>query len=190
MNETDPMGDTCWSPHCLINDAVASAGVVFIAVASVPGRVISGGGDVIKGVGNYFLNKYQPRLPSSSSQENTKHGTIRLTNLTPAQIAAIKTGVTFKQADGATVYLKEEAPGRFGYIVEGSRGVVTAHNGARTTPDVGWALRLCSESRRSMRKWRGDWSRPIPNQPIRLTRAINWIKLENLALTGTTRWVY
>jgi len=36
-------------------------------------------------------------------------------------------GQVLRQADGATVYLRESSPGRFAFIVEGERGVITAH---------------------------------------------------------------
>jgi hypothetical protein len=58
----------------------------------------------------------------------TAHGVERLAErgFAGSDIALTKSGETLTQADGATVYLKEVAAGRFNVIVEGQRGVVTA----------------------------------------------------------------
>jgi RHS repeat-associated protein len=58
----------------------------------------------------------------------TIHGAARLAarGFTEADIALTRTGTQLLQRDGATVFLKEVAPGRFNVIVEGGRGVVTA----------------------------------------------------------------
>jgi hypothetical protein len=53
-------------------------------------------------------------------------------------------GLVLKQADGATVYLKEVSPGRYDFIVEDERGIVTAHRGwpvrsvTRLAKNYGW----------------------------------------------------
>lgn len=41
-------------------------------------------------------------------------------------------GISFAQADGAQVFLREVSPGRFDFIVQGQRGVITAHRGWST----------------------------------------------------------
>ncbi len=58
----------------------------------------------------------------------TIHGAEQLVarEFTQAEIAATKTGTQMLQRDGARVFLKEVAPGKFNVIVEGERGVVTA----------------------------------------------------------------
>lgn len=59
----------------------------------------------------------------------TLHGAERLGQggLTDELIALTKSGQVFRQADNATVYIKETSPGRFNFIIESERGVVTAH---------------------------------------------------------------
>jgi len=60
--------------------------------------------------------------------KSTAHGTDRLAGrgFTAEDVALTKTGRVLEQDDGATVYVKETAPGRYNVIVEGDRGVVTA----------------------------------------------------------------
>ncbi len=59
----------------------------------------------------------------------TAHGADRLADpartLTQAEIAGARGGHTLKQADGATVYIQQVAPGKFNVFVEGDRGIIT-----------------------------------------------------------------
>jgi len=59
----------------------------------------------------------------------TLHGAERLAQagFTDELIALTKSGQVFRQADEATVFLKEISPDRFNFIIEGERGVITAH---------------------------------------------------------------
>lgn len=59
----------------------------------------------------------------------TSHGAERLTRagFTDDLVAQTKAGLVTRQADGASVYVREVSPGRFDFIVEGQRGVITAH---------------------------------------------------------------
>ena len=76
----------------------------------------------------------------------TIHGAEQLAarGFTEADIALTKTGVQFLQRDGASVFLKEVAPGKYNVIVEGTRGVVTAlkniseKSAARLAQNYGW----------------------------------------------------
>jgi hypothetical protein len=76
----------------------------------------------------------------------TVHGGVRLAGrgFTEADVALTKTGIQFLQRDGATVFFKEVAPGKFNVIVEGERGVVTAlkniseKSAARLAKNYGW----------------------------------------------------
>ncbi|MFL6207266.1 MAG: RHS repeat-associated core domain-containing protein [Pyrinomonadaceae bacterium] len=65
---------------------------------------------------------------TQATTQATIHGTQRLAERTfsAADIALTKSGKQFLQRDGATVFLKEVAPGKFNVLVEGQRGVVTA----------------------------------------------------------------
>jgi len=65
---------------------------------------------------------------AESLPKSTAHGTDRLAGrgFTAEDVALTKTGRVLEQDDGATVYVKETAPGRYNVIVEGDRGVVTA----------------------------------------------------------------
>jgi RHS repeat-associated protein len=58
----------------------------------------------------------------------TAHGAEQLAErgFSGSDIALTKSGEVLTQSDGATVYVKEVASGRFNVIVEGQRGVVTA----------------------------------------------------------------
>jgi RHS repeat-associated protein len=60
--------------------------------------------------------------------EATAHGAEQLAErgFSGSDIALTKSGEVLTQSDGATVYVKEIASGRFNVIVEGQRGVVTA----------------------------------------------------------------
>jgi len=59
-------------------------------------------------------------------------------------VAQTKSALQTTQADGATVFLREILPGRFDFIVEGTRGVITAHRGwsqkavDRLASNFGW----------------------------------------------------
>lgn len=63
----------------------------------------------------------------------TAHGAERLeqAGFTDDLVAATKAGHVTRQANGATVYVNEATPGRFDFIVEGERGVITAHRNWR-----------------------------------------------------------
>jgi len=56
------------------------------------------------------------------------HGAYRLAlrGFTEADIGLTKTGHVLEQADGAKVFIKEIAPGKFNVLVEGKHGVVSA----------------------------------------------------------------
>lgn len=64
---------------------------------------------------------------SNTALENTQHGRDQLTTrgFTDEDIAFTKTAKSFKQADGADVFLKEVSPGKFNVIVEGKNGIIT-----------------------------------------------------------------
>jgi len=60
----------------------------------------------------------------------TAHGAERLarSGFTDDLVKLTKTeGQVLHQSDGAKVFLRESSPGRFDFIVEGERGVITAH---------------------------------------------------------------
>lgn len=70
-----------------------------------------------------------------ATTRTTAHGAQRLANagFTDDLIALTKAqGMRLRQADGATVYLREVSSGRFDFIVEGNRGIITAHRNWRT----------------------------------------------------------
>jgi hypothetical protein len=69
-------------------------------------------------------------LAARGATRATAHGAERLaqSGFTDDLVRLTKSeGQVLRQADGATVYLRESAPGRFDFIVEGERGVITAH---------------------------------------------------------------
>ena len=81
-----------------------------------------------------------------AGEQATLHGAERLAQagFDEASVAATKSGQVLQQADGGTVYLNEVSPGRYDFIIEGSRGVITAHRGwsyksvARLAGNYGW----------------------------------------------------
>jgi len=76
----------------------------------------------------------------------TVHGSERLSQagFTDDLVAQTKSALSTTQADGAAVYVREVSPGRFDFIVEGERGVITAHRGwsqkaiDRLAANYGW----------------------------------------------------
>ena len=69
-------------------------------------------------------------LAARGATRATAHGAERLaqSGFTDDLVRLTKSeGQVLRQADGATVYLRESSPGRFDFIVEGERGVITAH---------------------------------------------------------------
>lgn len=82
----------------------------------------------------------------STGARATVHGSERLTQagFTDDLIAQTRAGLATRQSDGANVFVREVTPGRFDYIVEGERGVVTAHRGwsqksiDRLAKNYGW----------------------------------------------------
>ena len=75
------------------------------------------------------LDKINDARKAATVAKNTLHGAQRLkqAGFTDDLIQLTKGGRNFKQADGANVFLRESSPGRFDFIVESERGVVTAH---------------------------------------------------------------
>ena len=81
-----------------------------------------------------------------AGEQATAHGAERLAQagFTEQSIAATRAGTVLQQADGATVYLNEVAPGRYDFIVEGDNGVITAHTNwpekavQRIAQNYGW----------------------------------------------------
>ncbi len=81
-----------------------------------------------------------------AGEQATAHGAERLAQagFTEESVAATKAGVVLQQADGATVYLNETAPGRYDFIVEGQNGIITAHTNwpassiQRLAQNYGW----------------------------------------------------
>ena len=73
------------------------------------------------------------RIASARAAQTTLHGAQRLAErgFTQEIVALTRTGRVLRQADGATVYLKEVAPGRFNVLIVGNRGVIT---GMRNLP--------------------------------------------------------
>jgi RHS repeat-associated protein len=65
---------------------------------------------------------------ASTATTATIHGARQLAvrGFTQAEVAATRTGTQMLQRDGARVFLKEVAPGKFNVLVQGERGVVTA----------------------------------------------------------------
>jgi hypothetical protein len=67
---------------------------------------------------------------------------------TQAEVALTRTGTQMVQRDGAKVFLKEVAPGKYNVIVEGQRGVVTALKNiswksvTRLAQNYGWSSPL------------------------------------------------
>ena len=84
---------------------------------------------------------------ADSGVEATAHGAQQLAarGFSADDIAATLQGQQLTQADGATVYLAETAPGKFNVIVVGDRGVVTALKGIgesavdRLAQNYGWS---------------------------------------------------
>lgn len=82
----------------------------------------------------------------STGARATVHGSERLTQagFTDDLIAQTRAGLATRQSDGANVFVREVTPGRFDFIVEGERGVVTAHRGwsqksvDRLAKNYGW----------------------------------------------------
>ena len=60
-------------------------------------------------------------------EDETFRGSTFPISETDELIALTKSGQVFRQADEATVFLKEISPDRFNFIIEGERGVITAH---------------------------------------------------------------
>ena len=67
-------------------------------------------------------------VEQDEATSTTIHGAQRLAErgFSEADIALTKSGTIYKQADGATVYVKEVTAGRYNVIVEGERGIITA----------------------------------------------------------------
>jgi hypothetical protein len=94
----------------------------------VVGAGLSLGGAVV--VGKLIGNFVKSRRAYKAGTQATTHGAQRLAQFgfTDDLVRLTKTeGQVLRQADGATVYLRQSSPGRFDFIVEGERGVITAH---------------------------------------------------------------
>jgi RHS repeat-associated protein len=81
-----------------------------------------------------------------AGEQATIHGAERLTQagFDEATVSATRAGRVLQQADGATVYVNEVSPGKYDFIIQGERGVVTAHRGwsfkavTRLAGNYGW----------------------------------------------------
>ena len=64
-----------------------------------------------------------------TSAKATVHGVERLQEgkFTDDVLASVKAGYVTRQADGATVYVRKNAADRFDLVVEGDKGIITAH---------------------------------------------------------------
>jgi RHS repeat-associated protein len=93
-------------------------------------KVVEGAEPELQQLGNQAAQQIATKgsQGASSVVDATIHGAERLAErgFTTEMVNLTKSGDVLRQADGATVYLKEVAPGKFNVIVEGSRGVVTA----------------------------------------------------------------
>lgn len=87
--------------------------------------------------------------------ETTAHGSERIAGpsatrggvLSMEEVQATKTfGKSFKQSDGAIVYLHEISPGRFNGVVQGNSGIITTMSNwsqksiSRIAKNYGWKL--------------------------------------------------
>lgn len=89
------------------------------------GGLLNGFRSLLSGV---FSRLFATETATQATQQATIHGAERLAErgFTQADIILTKTGQQFLQKDGAKVFIKEVAPGKFNVLVEGQRGVVTA----------------------------------------------------------------
>lgn len=110
------------------------------ATTSVPVRLINGDPSP-------FLRwRVAAETGTVAGEQATIHGAERLTQagFDEATVAATKAGRVLQQADGATVYVNEVSPGKYDFIIQGGRGVVTAHRGwsfksvTRLAGNYGW----------------------------------------------------
>jgi hypothetical protein len=67
----------------------------------------------------------------SAGARATGYGSERLAlaGFTDDLVAQTRAGLATRQSDCTNVFVREVTPGRFDFIVEGERGVVTAHRG-------------------------------------------------------------
>ena len=108
--------------------AGAAAGLTLSVAACLDEAVSVGGGPACDQLGADLeaMGGGPPRLVSGV--QTTLHGAERLAQeFDPEAIAATMEGYVTRQADGATVYVNEAAPGRYDPIVESENGVVTGH---------------------------------------------------------------
>jgi hypothetical protein len=89
------------------------------------GGILNGLRSLVSGL---FTRLLSTETATQATQQATVHGAERLAerNFSQADIALTKSGKQFLQSDGATVFVKEVAPGKFNVLIEGQRGVVTA----------------------------------------------------------------
>ncbi len=86
------------------------------------------------------------RIGTPTGVAATTHGSLRLSQagFTDDLVAQTKSAIQTTQRDGAIVYIRQVSPGRFDFIVEGERGVITAHRGwtqksvDRLAKNFGW----------------------------------------------------
>ncbi|MEO8648381.1 MAG: RHS repeat-associated core domain-containing protein, partial [Acidobacteriota bacterium] len=100
------------------------AGVVMAATGTAAGAGITTLG--LTGTGT--ATTAATTTAASTATTATIHGARQLAvrGFTQAEVAATRTGTQMLQRDGARVFLKEVAPGKFNVLVQGERGVVTA----------------------------------------------------------------
>lgn len=114
-------------------EAIGATALVGVLGGLVGGLVATGSGTIAAATG----------LGSTSS---TVHGGSQLAirGFTQADITLTRTGTQLLQRDGARVFLKEVAAGKFNVIVQGNRGVVTAmkniswKSASRLAKNYGW----------------------------------------------------
>lgn len=124
-----------------LNPLLTSRAVVALAEAR--------GGLAMRAAADQVTPRLAPLAEASASGVQpamTIHGAERLAQagLDEQGLGGIKSGLRLIQADGAAVFLKEVAPGKFDFIVQGERGIVTAHRGwtakavTRIARNYGW----------------------------------------------------
>ena len=89
------------------------------------GGILNGLRSLVSGL---FTRLLSTEAATQATQQATVHGAERLAErgFSQADVVLTKSGQQFLQRDGATVFLKEVAPGKFNVLIEGQRGVVTA----------------------------------------------------------------
>ncbi len=113
---------------------VGIAAVVAVAVGTGAGVAMAatgtaaGAGITTLGLTSAGTSTATTATAATTATIATIHGARQLAvrGFTQAEVAVTRTGTQMLQRDGAKVFLKEIAPGKYNVIVEGQRGVVTA----------------------------------------------------------------